>query len=179
MRAFVGILAPENVRNIVEKLQKELQEAGVVGKYVERENLHVNLSFLDEISEEESAEIAVKMNMIAKGYKNFVANLRGIKPIPNQNFVRVVALNVEQEKDLLASIINDIKKSIGGDVKPAHLTLCRVKGLKNKKRFLDIVEENISTKYAPFEVNSIQLIKSELGEHGPKYTIIHESMFPS
>jgi 2'-5' RNA ligase len=175
MRTFIGIIAPESVKDVVRKLQKELQEVGVVGKYVERENLHVNLSFLGEISEEESAEIGAKMDMIAKGYKKFVVNLRGVKPIPNLKFVRVVALSVEEGKNFLTSLINDIQKSIGGDAKPAHMTLCRVKGLKNKKRFLENIEKNESTTFASFEVNSIQLIRSELGEEGPRYTVIHES----
>jgi len=176
LRAFIGILAPENVQNAAVKIQKELQDAGIVGKYVERENLHVNLSFLGEISEEESMEISSKMDMIAKGYKKFTAMVCAIRPIPDIKFTRVIALGVEQEDDLLSKLSNEAQKSIGGDVKPPHMTLCRVRNVKDRKKFVGIVEKYRSACFAAFEIRSIQLIKSELDESGPKYTVIHESI---
>lgn len=177
MRAFIGILVPENVKEAAANMQEELKKVGVVGKYVEKENLHINLSFLDEVSDNESQEIAAKMDMIAKGYKKFSARVCMLKPIPNKNFVRVVAFDVEQEKNFFNSLSNDIQKSIGGDVKPPHMTLCRVKGLKDKKKFAELVSLYATTSFGNFDVDSIQLIKSELGENGPKYTAIHESKF--
>jgi len=179
LRAFIGILVPENVQNIALQVQKELLEVGVVGKYVEGGNMHVNLSFLDEISEDELMEITAKLDMIAKGYKKFVATVCTVKPIPNARLTRVVALNVEQEKDLLTKLSGDIQKSIGGDVKPPHMTLCRVKGFKDKKTFLQVVEKYKTACFAAFDVGSVQLIKSELGEDGPSYSVIHESGFSS
>jgi 2'-5' RNA ligase len=176
MRAFIGIIAPENVRNVASKIQEELKAVGIVGKCVEIENLHANLSFLDEISESDSLEIAAKMDMIAKGYKKFKASVASVKAIPNKKIVRVVAFDIAQEKNLLHSLSKEIQKSIGGDVKPPHMTLCRVKGLKDKKKFYEIVERYEQTVFAEFDVDSIQLIKSELGEGGPKYSVIHESM---
>ena len=177
MRAFIGILAPEHVKEVAVKIQGELKNAGVVGKYVERDNLHINLSFLDEISDGESLEIAAKMDMLAKGYRKFAASICGLKPIPNKNFVRVVAFDVIQDEKLLPTLSSDIQKSIGGDVKPPHMTLCRVKGLKDKKKFSELVDAYATVNLGPFEIESIELIKSELGAEGPKYSVIHESKF--
>lgn len=175
MRAFIGILVPDSVKDAVVKVEKELDGIGIVGKYVERENLHINLSFLDEITEEESQEIMAKMDMIAKGYKKFNASISSLKAIPNERFTRVVALNVLQEEDILNSLMSEIKKSIGGDVKPPHLTICRVKDIKDKRRFLETLEKYKSVKISDFEVDSMQLIKSELGSEGPVYSVVHES----
>ena len=175
MRAFIGFLAPESVKSVAVRMQNELNEIGVVGKYVEKDNLHVNLSFLDEISEEESLEFAAKIDMIAKGFRKFSASVCALKAIPNTKFVRVVAFEIEQEKGLLNSLIKEIQKSIGGDSKPPHMTLCRVKGLKDKRKFADIIEKYSTSCFAAFEVDSLQLIKSELEAGGPVYSVIHES----
>jgi len=179
MRAFIGILVSENVRNVAVKMQEELKKVGIVGKYVEIKNLHVNLSFIGEISESESLEIAAKMDMIARGYKKFKVSIVAVKAIPNKKIVRVVAFDVVQENELLRSLSKDVQKSIGGDVKPPHMTLCRVKGLKDKRKFFEFVESYEKTSFVEFDVNSVQLIKSELDKEGPIYTIIHESKFSS
>lgn len=177
MRAFIGILIPDSVKDAVLKVEKELDGIGIVGKYVERENLHINLSFLDEITEEESQEIMAKMDMIARGYEKFKATLTSLKAIPSEKFTRIIAFDVMQEKDILNSIMREIKKSIGGDMKPAHVTVCRVKGMKDKQKFLQTLEKYKSIEIAEFEVDSIQLIKSELGSEGPLYSVVHESKF--
>lgn len=177
MRAFIGILIPESVKDAVMKVEKELDGIGIVGKYVERENLHINLSFLDEITEEESQEIMAKLDMIAKGCRKFNATLAVLKAIPNEKFTRVIALEVNQEKDILNSIVREVKKSIGGDTKPPHVTVCRVKDMEDKQRFLQTLEKYKLTEIASFEIDSIQLIKSELGSEGPVYSVVHESKF--
>jgi len=177
MRAFIGILAPEKVKAAATSIANELNEIGVIGKYVEAENLHVNLSFLDEISEEDAQEFAAKLDLIAKGYKKFSATLSAVKAIPNERFARVVAFAVEQENDLLNSLSKDIQKAIGGDVKPPHMTLCRVKELKDKRKFIELLEKYQSKSIVSFEVSSVQLIKSELGRNGPVYSVVHECVF--
>ena len=177
MRAFIGFLAPEHVRDAVLKIGKELEEVGVIGKYVEKENLHVNLAFLDEITDEESQEFVAKMDMIVKGYARFQATLGPLKAIPNEKFTRVIAFEIEQENDRLNTIIREIKKSIGGDAKPPHLTICRVKDIKDRAKFLEFLEKYRTANLASFDVDSMQLIKSELGSGGPSYSIVHESKF--
>jgi len=177
MRAFIGILISDAAKSVAMKMDEELKRIGIVGKYVEKENMHVNLSFLDEITEEVSQEISAKMDMIAKGCKKFMASVCSLKAIPNEKFVRVIAFDVEQEKELLNSLSMKIQKSIGGDVKPPHVTLCRVKGIKDKKKFRETLEKYKTVCFADFEVSSIQLIKSELGTEGPIYSVLHESKF--
>lgn len=175
MRAFIGILAPKEVRGPLLKVMKQLEAAGVVGKYVGEETLHVNLSFLGEITAEESMEFGAKLDQIAGGYGKFSAELFSIRAIPNERLVRVIAVGVKQENDLLVSLSRDIKNSIGGDVKPPHMTLCRVKGLKDRKGFSIFLEQHEQESFAFFEITSIQLIKSELGSAGPIYSVVHES----
>jgi len=177
MRAFIGILAPEGVRNAGIRMQEELRNSGVIGKFVEPQNLHLNLSFLDEITEEELQEFGAKLDLIAKGYKRVEIQVSSLKAIPNTKFARVVAFGVSGGNDALTSLSRDIQKSIGGDVKPPHMTLCRVKELKDKKAFGDFIEKNASMNFASFEIDSVQIIKSELTREGPIYSVVHESKF--
>ena len=58
----------------------------------------------------------------------------------------------------------------------SHLTLMRVKNVLDKKIFLENIKK-LELQNISFQVSSIFLIKSELGEAGPVYSNIHESKF--
>lgn len=171
VRCFIGFLLPENLKDKIVELQNYLSNF-VKAKFVERENLHLCFSFLGEKSEVEN--IKRTMDEISKNYKIFEIRLKGIKLIPNEKFVRVIALNAFDEKNFSNSLRLEILNKIGGDSKPLHLTLCRVKSM-DKKVFKEKIEKIKNFDAGSFLLNSIQLIKSELRREGPIYEVIHES----
>jgi len=172
VRCFIGILIPEEIKPKIIELQNFLSNF-VKAKFVERENLHLCFSFLGEKNEKEIENVKEKLNEIGKNFESFEVKVKGIKLIPSQSFVRVIALNVFDEKGISEGLRLEILNEIGGDSKPLHLTLCRVKNKERKKFFENI--EKVKEFYAgSFWVNSIQLIKSELSKKGPSYELIHE-----
>jgi 2'-5' RNA ligase len=175
MRLFIGYLIPEEQKQFVLKLQTEIGALGADCKNVEKENLHLSMSFLGETSEDDAEKIKKDLNEIATKFKKIDVAICGTKAIPSKTFVRVIALDVSDGSGVLDKLLDEIGKKIGGDVKPPHLTLCRVKSMKNKDQLIEFVEKYETACFAPIKIQSIQLIESKLSRGGPEYKIVSES----
>jgi len=171
MRCFIGFFVPDEIKPQIVAAQNRLKHLPVVCKFVEDENLHACISFLGEVSDEDVAKIAVKLENICKNHPKFRINVDGIKLIPNEKYLRVVGLDVSEESGILKTLSSDIKNSIGGDCKPAHITLCRVKNIVDKDKTVEKIKR-IETEVDGFGVNSIDLIKSVVSRSGPIYTVV-------
>jgi 2'-5' RNA ligase len=171
-RVFIGVFVPENFRKKISLLQEEMKKLPMKAKFVERENLHISLSFLGEVAESDVVDIIKKLDFISSHYKKFEVHITNFKLIPNQNYIRVIALDALNGE--LRKISQHIKQDIGGDVKPPHLTLCRVKNIEDKKIFFEKISQ-LNADIGSFIVDSINLIESRLQRTGPIYTKIHES----
>ncbi len=165
-------MAPEGAKNKIISIQNSLRRLPIACKMVERENLHLCLSFLVEVEENEINDICRKLDEISQRYKQFDVSTSEIKFIPNEGYVRVLALDCSNT--LLETISKNIKNEIGGDAKPPHITLCRVKSIEEKQKTIEDIKK-IDSDIGKFTVSSIQLIKSELQKTGPIYSVIHES----
>lgn len=174
VRCFIGLLLPENVKNRVAEIQREVAQLPLVCKFVEVENLHICLSFLGEVNEHEIDSISKNLDVICKNYPKFEVSVGGIKAIPNENYIRVLALDVLEKTGVIENIGREIVQKIGGDSKPPHLTLCRVKSISDKRNVIQKLKE-IKMENENFTVDSMQLIKSELKRTGPVYSPIYES----
>jgi 2'-5' RNA ligase len=172
VRCFIGIFIPNEKAEKIVDVQKQIQKLPITLKFVERENLHICLSFLGDLKEEKIKEICEKMDMICKRYKKFEAEISGIKFIPSENYVRVLALDVKN--NMLETIRKNVKNEIGGDSKPLHLTLGRVKKIENKKETIEKIKK-IDSNIGKFTVEKISLIKSVLQKTGPIYSSLHDS----
>jgi len=162
VRCFIAVY-PIKSQKIYE-LQEKIGNL-ISGKEVEKENMHITLSFLGEKDESEINSIKEKLSKTAKNsYKREVV-LTKMKFIPNDKFIRVIAIDVAGLDDLS----NIIEKEVGGDVKPPHLTLFRVKNVKDKKALLEFGKMEINEKIL---VDKICLMKSTLTPKGPIYEII-------
>jgi 2'-5' RNA ligase len=175
MRLFVGYLIPDHAKSRIVELQREISEAGIECKHVEKENLHINFSFLGESGDEDAGKIKKDLDGIANEFKKIEVNLKGVKAIPNKKFTRVLALDVSDSEGILLKIMDEIIKRIGGDVKPPHVTICRIKSAKNKQRIISFVEKYEHSDFGKMRIESIQLIESKLGRFGPEYSIVGES----
>jgi 2'-5' RNA ligase len=171
-RCFIGIMMPEDVKIKIISIQNSLGRLPIACKMVERENLHLCLSFLGDMEENEINDICRKLDEISQRYKQFDADVSEIKFIPSEGYIRVLALGCSNT--MLETISKNIKNEIGGDVKPPHVTLCRVKNIEEKQRTVEEIKK-INSDVGKFTVSSIQLIKSELQKPGPVYSVIHES----
>lgn len=143
---------------------------------VERENLHLNFSFLGEIDENQTVDISRKIDLIGTKLKRFEVEVGGLLSIPSENYIRVLALDVIDNTGRMKSLFEEIKRSVGGDSKPPHITLCRVKSIQSKNDVREKIRDE-NTGHGRFILESVQLIKSELNRSGPTYSVIHDAKF--
>jgi len=175
MRAFVGFLVPEKIKNDVVNLQSALEKLPMTCKMVESDNIHVCLSFLGDVEESEVKEIQSSLSKICNIRPRFEVGIGNIRLIPNEKYIRVIVLEVLDTSGALKSISSEIKEKIGGRMSPAHITLCRVRSVSNKKEVVSSVKDIQIKDNLKFDVNSIELIKSVINRTGPVYTIVHEA----
>lgn len=172
-RLFIGVFVPEDVKTPITDLQDSLTKMPMDLKLVERENLHISLSFLGEVPEENVGLISSRMDEVCRNYRKFTVRVGGVLMIPNESFIRVIALDVRSNDDVLERLRKNIVKVIGGDSNPAHLTLARVREVTNKSFVASGLGSVVLEKY--FEVDSVQLIKSVMTRRGPVYESAHQS----
>jgi len=162
VRCFIAIYPIKSEK--VYKIQEEIGKF-IDGKEVEKENMHITLSFLGERNENELTDIRKRLNEISKVYHKRTATLTRVKLIPNENFFRVIAIEVIGLDDLSEAV----KRKIGGDVKPPHLTLFRVRNVREKTKILELTKSEIKEEIL---VDKICLMKSTLTPKGPIYEVL-------
>lgn len=177
VRCFVGFLIQGDAKERIKQVIKELEKFPMECKFVEEENLHLCFSFLGEVKDDQIKNICDGLDSVANNHPVFEVKIHGMKAIPNKNYIRVLALDVTDESGTLIRMAKHVQEKIGGDAKPPHLTLCRVKSIKNKEGIIGKIEELQNKEVTRFTVSAIQLIKSELSRTGPIYAAIHESKF--
>ena len=173
VRCFIGVRIPESLWTKIIEVQNMLKNLPIDCKMVESENFHISLSFLGEVEDEKIGFLSSVLDFICKNYSRFAVEIGRIKLIPNESYIRVLALDVIGN-GILKSLSKEVKLKIGGDVKPPHLTLCRVRDVKNKNIVVDEIKK-FDVNVGSFVVSSINLIKSELKKSGPVYADLHQS----
>lgn len=172
VRLFIGVLVPEDVKTPITDFQDSLTKMPMEVKLVERENLHISLTFLGETPEEQVGLISKRLDEVCKNYRKFTVKIGGVLLIPNESYIRVIALDVKSNGDVLENLRKDVVKLIGGDSYPAHLTLARVRKVTDKNFVGQNLKNTGLEKY--FEVGSVYLIKSVATRRGPVYEVVHE-----
>ncbi len=177
-RCFVAIDFPDEIVKEIARVQGVLGKVVFQGKMTEVENLHLTLKFLGEISEEKVKEVREKLREIK--FEEFSAKLMcagtfSIRGNPRIAWIKVGGQGVfELQKEI------DEKLSEIGFKKEerfmSHLTIARVKYVKDKKGFVEYVS-GIGVKEIEFKVGWFKLMKSELKPAGPVYSLIEGYKF--
>ena len=136
-RVFLGIKIPQGVSKEVSLFQKELKKIDIDAKFVEEENLHINLKFFGSQSDEIIDKIIDVVSNVVKEFQGFKVTLKGVGAFPSQNFIRVVWIGVLSKE--LHELFNRLEErfveigilSEGREFTP-HLTLARLRSQKNK-----------------------------------------------
>lgn len=172
LRLFICIWPSETIIEEVLSCQEKLKSLGVNAKFVERENIHVTISFLGNVNENNLLPIKENLSSALNGTHNFHVKLPGVILIPKRN-TRVVG--IEAESPELEEIKKKLKINIGGSFhKGSKLTLCRIKGKMTEKQVKEFVDYYKDHSFGDFHVNKICLVNSTLTKSGPIYENIHE-----
>lgn len=179
MRAFIGIALPDTVRSSLAGLQRQLGESGADVKWVEPENLHVTLKFLDEITDEQRRTVEESLTHVAEQERPFTLGLKPVGAFPSVHAPRVVWVGLEEGREPVVRIAERIEQEcqairLPREERPfaAHVTLGRVRSPRRREalaqRFQTLAWEPPPT----FRVAALTLYQSELSSSGPRYTAL-------
>lgn len=175
MRIFISIDLPEKIKSKIFHSFEKIEQLKIVkGKFVEKNNLHLTLKFLGNISEEKISEIEKILSTIK--FDSFNVRLGNIGFFPNKNYIKIVWIElISDEIYNLQKIIDEKLKFMFNEkiIFYPHITVLRIKSIKNKTIFLDKIKE-INFKNISFDINFFSLTKSELKKEGPSYKLLNK-----
>jgi 2'-5' RNA ligase len=171
-RCFIAIEFSDEVIKEIARIQELLTKTKFTGKLTELENLHLTLKFLGEIDDEKIEEVKKKLSGIK--FPEMKLKLGKIGTFSVRGKPNIVWIKIEGRE--IYELQKKIDETLSGIFKPeerfmSHLTIARIKYVKDKKGFLERVDA-IHSKPIFFDVSAFKLKKSELKPIGPIYTDI-------
>ena len=182
-RIFIAINLPEDIKKKLTDYQAKWLELPC--RWTKKENLHITLMFLGYLSDEELLEVLRLTREVTQKHEPFSINLKKIiygppKKMPprmvwaeGEKSEELGKLQSDLENSLLASPV----KKMEPESRPyaPHITLGRIKAwefrsIEPEERPEVNEEINLS-----FEVNSIEVMESELKRGGPEYTVLESA----
>jgi 2'-5' RNA ligase len=181
MTKFRGFIAIEidSFPKIIE-LENEIKKSGAIVKFVEPQNIHITLKFLGDTDENLIDKIVEMLTESVKNIKPFEIILKGAGVFPNQNYIKVMWIGIENTEQMgkIAYKIDEQVSELGYEREKrkfsAHLTIARVKSAKNKEKLIQIIEKYKEIEFGKIKVDSIKFKQSELTPKGPIYTTLKE-----
>ncbi len=178
IRAFIAIDIPVSQKVI--KIINELKKTQIDAKIVETENMHLTLKFLGDTDENLIDEIEKTIKESTKDIKPFEITLKNIGVFPNQNYIKVAWIGVENAEPLkqITETIDTKLQNFGFEKEKrpfsAHLTIARIKSAKNKEKLIQLINKYENTEFQKIKIDKIILKKSTLTPEGPIYTNLKE-----
>ena len=179
MRLFVAISLTPQVRDAIHADTATLRSAGPGIRWVAPDALHVTIKFLGEQDPVSLDGIRQALESAASRHAAVHAKTTRVGAFPNFRRPRVVWVGMTEERALQA-LARDIDGAltplgIAGEARPfrAHITLGRVKGELGAAE-ATALERAAGVVHASrdFPVRTVDLMRSELGPGGSRYTVI-------
>jgi 2'-5' RNA ligase len=184
MRAFLGLSLPEEIRESLHRLQRDLAASQADVKWVEAGNLHVTLKFLDEITEEQRRDVEALLTRLAGKESAFTLGVEEVGAFPSMRAPRVVWVGLSEGRDTVARMVQRIEeegRAIGlrREARPfaAHLTLGRVRSSGHRQELTRQLQHITWKPPASWLVTSVTLYQSVLSSSGPTYHVLAEVPF--
>lgn len=149
-------------------------------KWVEKDNLHLTLKFLGDTSPVQVEQVKTILEETCQNFSSFQFDLKGVGFFKRNRQPKVLFVKIEKNeilKQLTAEI--DAKLSELGFEKEQrefnpHLTLGRIKFLKDKSRFYETIETYRSHFIQQVKINEVIYFQSILKPAGAEYKSIEK-----
>ena len=181
-RIFIAINLPENIKKELSNYQLKWLE--LPASWVKKENLHITLSFLGYLIDEELLEVLKTSEETALRHKPFIINLNKITYGPPKRPPRMVWVEGEKNEEL-RKLQNDLENSLRGlsaktenENRPfaSHINLCRIRQWEFRKLETEERPEINEEINLSFEVNSIEIMESRLKRGGAEYSVLESCL---
>lgn len=175
LRTFIAVkIKPQpGLLRLIRHFRKTFEQEKI--KWVEENNLHLTLNFLGDTSSIQVEKVKELLQETGRNFSSFHFDLKGVGFFERNRQPKVLFADIEN-KDLLKKIAAEIDVRLADlgfekekrDFNP-HLTLGRIKYLKNKVRFYETVEEYGNQYIQQVKIDEIIYYQSFLKPDGPAY----------
>ena len=181
LRLFVSVELPRHVRDALQASIEQLRSSlGGAYRWVRPEAIHLTLRFLGDVETERVTELAAALGAAVGPLAAFELRLDGTGVFPNARAPSVVWAGLGGESAALVRLVAAVGTATAGVGEPAesrpytpHLTLGRVRGRLGTRDTEALAASLRGLTYertAPFRVDGVSLMRSEIGPGGARYT---------
>lgn len=182
MRLFIAVELPSSIQSkLAEKIEIFKNPKDKI-TWVQPQNIHLTLKFLGDVSEEKVAQIKDAISSASLLFKPNACIIKGFGVFPDTRNPRVFWAGITDGADEIKGIAKELENRLEKMGFPAekrdfvpHLTLGRIKFIKDAKYFDGLLENHKDDLIADAVVRNILLVKSTLTQGGSIYTIIQKS----
>ena len=164
----------------IESIMSSLLSLGGDLKPVERENIHLTLKFLGNISARKLEEIKSALAQVT--FPPFSLEIKGAGAFPNLKRMIVIWVGVGEGWSQVELIFEQTEKLLhqlgfSRETRPfsPHITVARVKSGRKRDEIAAFLGHLAEESFGTFPVESVRLKQSVLSPSGPKYSTLFEA----
>src|SRR5712664_886512 len=180
VRSFISIdLEDQQILSRIASILSSLQALGGDLKPVERENIHLTLKFLGDVSAPRLAEVKSSLQQLA--FPSFTAEIKGAGAFPNLNHMTVIWVGVNEGWSQVEQIYEQVEKLLSSlgfrkENRPfsPHITIARVRSGKKRDEIANFLRHLSEESFGTITVDRVRLKQSILSSSGPKYSTLLE-----
>ncbi len=181
LRLFVAVPLWNEFRERNTVHLKSLRSLDIDLKWVPQENWHITLKFLGQVPASKVHDLTESIGAVLKGSNLFTFSIGGLGGFPRLSKCRVLWVGVQEGRRELIDLAHQVEEAcrdagFPGDRKnfQAHLTMGRSRKESLK---IQVPKELFEVSWGEERVDSVALVKSELGPGGAKYEILETIRF--
>lgn len=181
IRSFLAIELSRDVREKIEKLQRDLKSSNADVRWVNPENIHLTLKFFGNIEESNIEQIIKSILEPAHRISPFSVKIKGLGAFPNLKNPRVIWVGLLDGKGILIPFQKELEKGFERLGFPSedrpfqpHLTLGRMRSNRGKDSLVRSLEIHRDEDFGELRVDKIILFRSDLRPEGPIYTSLED-----
>lgn len=184
MRLFLAVHFPASLERDIRRASDALRtrlgaDCGTL-RWVEPSQFHITVKFLDECTNEDADILARELKAPLQRMAPFPLRLGHCGYFPPHGEPRVLQVAIEDggaELAMLAAATDDVAHDTLGRPRDErmfhpHVTLARIKSVRNRSRFTDLLDTTPPVNFPPCVIATIELVRSRLNAQGARYETI-------
>lgn len=181
-RVFIAVALPQAIQDELRKPLEDLQALSTWIRANAVDRIHLTLHFLGNVDVAGKNALVETIQPVVAAYRGFALTVEGVGAFPDRKRPKVLWAGIKgsglAELIRLQPEIGSALLRVGVEVEPRftpHLTLGRVRSplrREGSRAFDDWYRRWQSATFGEFMVDSVQLMRSQLGTGPPRYTTL-------